>query len=531
MRPLEKLDKLIAPQDKPVRAKIIRNVLFSGVRGLLVWPIPFLLIPFIVGKLGPSGYGAWAVCLTVINLTALADLGLGGTLTKYVAEYHASQDFKALKRLLDTGLMLYMVVASLVVVVLWSSSPLALRALFADSPTPREELLLLWHRVILVAGINILIPTFYSVVTGLQRMDLSNGLLVISLVTSAGLSVLFLCLHWGLRGLVDAYLLAALLSLFLYSWITRRLLPQIRMNPMACDWPQARHLFSFSLQMYTTQMAGLIQDQIEKLYLAWFVGIVPVGWYNMAGEAALKIRRIPELLMTPIIAAASELHAKRDESKLRELYYRAHKYLALTGVPLAMFVALISRRLVDLWLGRNLEVVALPLTVLLCVNLLNLLTAPGFYIMVGKGIPRPGVLSCTVGISMNVVLSFWLIHHWGFQGAFIGTFVSALVSMCVFTYLFHRHTVYPYGRLIYEAYLKPLLCAASIVLLISYAVPVGRLGWRGLCLVGGGFGAAYLAALILARFFDDFDLVQVEKLLPIVRFARKFVPLRKAQAL
>ncbi|MBZ5561335.1 MAG: oligosaccharide flippase family protein [Acidobacteriia bacterium] len=528
---MEKFNKLIAPQDKPVRAKIIRNVIFSGVRGLLVWPIPFLLIPFILGKLGTSGYGTWALCLTVINLTALADLGLGGTLTKFVAEYYSGKDFKALQRLLDTGLMLYTVVAALIVVVLWGSSPLILRALFADSPTPRQELLILWHRVVLVAGINILIPTFYSVVTGLQRMDLSNGLLVISLVTSAGLSVLFLCLQWGLRGLADAYLMAALLTLFLYVWITRRLLPQVRWNPFAFDWPEVRRLFSFSLQMYTTQMAGLIQDQIEKLYLAWFVGIVPVGWYNMAGEAALKIRRIPELLMTPILAAASELHAKRDEVKLRELYYRAHKYLALTGVPLAMLVALISRPLVDLWLGHNLEVVALPLIVLLCVNLLNLLTAPGFYIMVGKGVPRPGVLSCSVGISLNVVLSFWLIRQWGFQGAFIGTFVSALVSMGVFTYLFHRHTGYPYGRLIHEAYLKPVVCAASLWLPISFTVPGGLPGWSGLCLEAAGFGVAYLGALVLARFFDDFDLIQVERLVPVARFARKFVPLRKAQAL
>ncbi len=528
---MDKLHKLIAPQDKPVRAKIIRNVLFSGVRALLVWPIPFLLIPFIVGKLGTSGYGTWAVCLTVINLTALADLGLGGTLTKYVAEYYARQDFQALKRLLDTGLMLYAVLAAIIVAALWGGSSLILRALFADSPTSRQDLLILWHRVVLVAGINIIIPTFYSVVTGLQRMDLSNGLLVISLVTSAGLSVLFLCLHWGLRGLGDAYLGAALLTLFLYSRITHRLLPQIRLNPFAFDWPQVRCLFSFSLQMYTTQMAALIQDQIEKLYLAWFVGIVPVGWYNMAGEAALKIRRIPELLLAPLIAAASELDAKGDEAKLRELYYRTHKYLALTGVPLAMLVALLSRRLVDLWLGSNLEVVALPLVVLLCVYLLNLLTGPGFYILVGKGAPRPGVISCTVGISLNIVLSFVLISRWGFQGAFVGTFVAALISMAVFMFLFHRHTGYAYGRLVREAYLKPVLCSAPFVLLISYAVPLVRLGWKGLCLVGGGFGVAYLGALVLTRFFDDFDLMQAERLVPIARFARKFVAVRKAQVL
>ena len=522
---MEILNKLTAPQRKPVRAKIVRNVLFSAGRALLVWPIPFLLIPFIVGKLGTRGYGAWAVCLTVINLTALADLGLCGTLTKHVSESDARQDFPALERLLDAGLMLYVLLATLVVAVLWAGSGLVLRALFGVSPAAGAELLTAWHRVAIVGGINILNLTFYSVLTGMQRMDLSNGLLLVNTVLSAGLSVLFLTLHWGLVGLADAYLAAALLNVLLQARLALHLLPHVRMNPLASDWRQMRYLFGFSLKMYTMQMASLIQDQIEKLYLAWFVGIVPVGWYNMAGEAAVKIRRIPELLLAPMAGAAAELHAQGDQMRLRELYYRAHKYLAVAAVPLAFFVAAASKRLTALWLGRGLEVVALPMVVLLGVNLMNLFTYPGFYVLLGQGVLEPTVFASTAAVALNVVLSLGLIYRWGFQGAFVGTFLSALLSMGLFTSLFHRHTGYGYSRLAGEAYLKPLVCAGGLILLIRYSIAVGRLGWGGLVLVAAGFGAAYLVALLLARFFDEFDLVQLERYVPLARLVRKVVPL------
>ncbi len=70
--------RFLAPEQKPVSAKIIRNVVFSGLRVVLVWPVPFLLIPFILGNVGISTYGTWAVFLAVISLTSLADMGLGG---------------------------------------------------------------------------------------------------------------------------------------------------------------------------------------------------------------------------------------------------------------------------------------------------------------------------------------------------------------------------------------------------------------------------------------------------------------------
>src|SRR5205823_3166848 len=83
-----------------------RNVLFSGLRAALLWPVPFLLIPFILRKLGVAGYGTWAVFLAIVSLSSLADLGLGGTLTKQVAEHHATKNWAALGRLISTGLTL-----------------------------------------------------------------------------------------------------------------------------------------------------------------------------------------------------------------------------------------------------------------------------------------------------------------------------------------------------------------------------------------------------------------------------------------
>ena len=516
--------KLVAPEEKSVRAKLVRNVVFAGLRNVLLWPISFLLIPFILKKIGTAGYGTWAVFLTVINLTSLADLGLGGTLTKQVAEHYAHGDSKALNQLINSALILYASVGVVTVAILLFGGGYLLPWLFQGSHYSSPELLGLWHLVLLIICFNVVLMPLYSVVTGLQRMDLTTVAAAVATVCTAGTTVLFLWLGWGLRGLVMSYLVAGFLNVIVFAWMVHRLLPGSTFGRFHLQWAKIREILGFGLQLYVTQMAVVLQNQVEKLYLARFTGVVPVGWYNIASDVGLKIRRIPELLLAPVIAAASELDARGDDRRLEELYHRLHKYLAFVGVPLTLYVVFVAARFVDLWLGAQLHVVALPLVVLVWVNFLNLMTGPGALILIGKGLLRPGVNSTIVGLILIVTASFALIYKFGFSGAVVGILIAVVVATALFFYWFYRTTKYQWRRLIAEAYLKPVAC--SILLLASFMVlaPPERLGWIGLSLQALFFGALYFVALLLTRFFDRFDVAQVESLLPIARVARRIIP-------
>jgi O-antigen/teichoic acid export membrane protein len=518
------LGKLVAPEEKSVRAKLVRNVLFSGLRTGLLWPVPFLLIPFTLGKVGTGGYGTWAVFLTVINLTSLADLGLGGTLTKQVAEHYASGDFEALSRLLNTALLLYLAVSLVLVTLLWLGSGLLLSWMFRGSSSSPSELLRLWRCVLLIVGLNILTMPFYSVVTGLQRMDLSTICGAFGTLSGAALTVVLLLLGWGLSGLLWASLLATLLMVALLAWMVYRLLPRVVLSPLNFRWVELKEILSFSLQLYAIQMATAIHHQVEKLYLVWFVGVVPVGWYTIASDVALKIRRIPELLLSPVIAAASELDTRGEERRVEELYHRLHKYLAFVGVPVVLYVSAVSARFVDLWLGPRLHVVAFPLTVLVWVNFLTLFSGPGVLILVGKGLLKPAVNSTLVALFLIVTLSFLLIYKFGFPGAVVGVLVADIVATALFCYWFYDLMEYRFGRVVREAYLKPTVCSLAALGMLLLLAPPSRLGWAGLSVYSVIFGLLYLVGLLVTRFFDLFDLAQVESFLPIARVARRIMP-------
>ena len=514
----------VNPDRAPLGAKVTRNAVYNGARVFLLAPLPFVMIPFFLKHLGTSGYGTWAVFFAISSMTSLADLGLVTTLSKHVAEFYALRDFRALSQLISTGLILYLVIACLLAGILWASSPLLLPALFRGSSVSTEELRVLWYYLILLVVANILILLFSSVVIGLQRMDLSTGISSLNLLSSAGLCVLFLTRNLGLRGILYAYALAAWITSFAYIFVLRRLLPEAKLDLATCRWTLAKEILNFSVKTYITQIAVVIHNQLEKIYLARFVGVASVGWYDISSDLALKLRGIPSLVLAPIMPAASELHALNDQGRLAHLYYRAHKYLASIGVPLAVYIVFVSKRFVELWVGPSLSFIAVPLSVLVIVNFTNLATGPGFLICVGEGKLRPGVYSALLGIVLNLSLSLFLIRAYGFQGAVLGTSLSLGIASAFFVYLFRRETRAYFPNVFRKAYLKPIVSSLAVVAVLWMLTHLEQSSWSKLVGHGVAFAFAYLVLLLLLRFFDSFDLAIAEGFLPVPRIVRRFIP-------
>src|SRR5947209_13923734 len=161
------------PQEIPLGKKIMRSVAFGALRYVLLAPISFLMTPFILHKVGVAGYGTWAVFLAVNRMTSLTDLGLVGTLSKFVAEYHAQRDFVALSRLLSSALAIFLGLGFAAAIVVGGISPLLVRALFHGTSIPQAELIFLLRCFVIVIVANILILLLSSITSGLQRLDLT----------------------------------------------------------------------------------------------------------------------------------------------------------------------------------------------------------------------------------------------------------------------------------------------------------------------------------------------------------------------
>lgn len=488
---------------------------------MVVAPIPFLMTPLILHKIGMRGYGTWAVFLTINGMTSLADLGLVGTLSKFVAEYHAQRDFGAVRRAVNSGFALFLTLAAVIGTILWIAAPWLVHWLFRGTIMPRGEVIVLLRLFVAVVVANILTLMLSSIVTGLQRLDITNTISAANLFLSASFSAVLLLHGDGLRGLVYGYMVSSGITVAAYITVLRRLLPNVAMNPLGFDGREAAKMFGFSFRLYVTQAAVVVHNQVEKLFLALMVGVAAAGWYDIASDVALKLRGAIGFLLSPVLPAASELDAIGDTERIRELYFRTHKYLALLAIPAVCFFVSISGRFVELWIGPEMKMIAVPLCVLLAVSVVNLATGPGFLIYAGAGNLKPGVDTAILGIVVNVALSFALIYKFGFPGAVIGTSIALLVAAAYFITIFHRQTKYSFLRLAQESYIKPLACSLFSVVVVLSVCPPKDLSWLGLVAMGATFVAIYAALILLSQFFDAYDWNKIESFAPVMRRVRR----------
>lgn len=516
------MSKPVSFQELPVGTKIVRNTGFGALRILLIIPTPLLLTPFILRHVGAQGLGVWAILLAINNLTSLADLGFLGSLTKHVSEYFTKKDYLQLNRTLNSGLIMFFGISVLCMCGIYLGSKLLISTFFREAPISSIQLQHVIHWLAWAIGFNLLAFPFASITTGLQRLDFINLLSAANLIVTALLAALFLSLGMGVVGLAYAIVLAAALNLVLHIGVARYLLPQFQPSARLIRMEDIKSLFSFSLQMYVTQVALAVHANTEKFLLAHFSGLGPVGWYDIANDLAGKMRSLPSLFLTPLLPATAELAARQDELKQRELYYRTHKYLAFVSIPLAVLAAMMARPFVEIWLGPGFSAAGTALAIFAGVHLFNLTCAPGALIFAGKGTLRPAVRASLFGILMNLIVSTALVIIFGFKGAVYGTSLSLVGATLYFLVLFHRETQYPIARL-FQQYVKPLVCGGSLWM-VALALPRAySLRWAGLVTIPCIFLLLYCAGLILTRYFDAFDVQAVERFLPIPRLVRRIV--------
>jgi O-antigen/teichoic acid export membrane protein len=462
---------------------------------------------------------------TIINISFVLDLGLGAAVTKYIAEHSGTGDLRQIQRVLDTSLAVYLLIAAATLSVLWFCSHQIIRELFGGPSAPVvPQVLALWPMLLPIVAADLLVRPFLSIINGLQRMDLTNTLSLFGGVASALTIVVILSTGAQVAGLLLASLLTSSLSLVAISAVALRLLPSWTPNPLRCDFTTLKKMSAFSLAFYAGQGMYLIQTQLEKLYLTRFVGVVPVGWYSMAGDAASKTRRIPDLLFGPILAASSELDATDQHQKMHQLYFRVHKYLALTAIPLVIFAVLKSKELVSAWVGAGLDVIAFPFCVLVIGNLFSQIGGPAYWVLAGRGILRPSVKSALLASVLNIVMSLFFIKRWGFAGAAVGTALPTIIANGYFLIASRRYIDASLHQTLRDAYLKPLACSLCAA---AATAPTGLLGlraWPNLVTSGALYGFIYIIGLVATRFFDAFDLSKAEDHLPFVRYARRIIP-------
>jgi len=493
--------------------KLARNTFFNFAGRFGAMVVTLFLTPYIISQLGVRRFGVWSLILVIASCVGLLDLGLRASFVKYVAEYHARRDYEAINRVLNSGLALYLILSLVIIAAGFILRDPILRLfkiptdLFADA---RFVLLV----AMAIYSLSNVFGLFQAVMTGLQRMDVTNLIaLGVSVFRVLG-TVLSLELGYGLRGLIASEALALALTALLLVLSAFRLLPQLQVSWAFYDWPSLRRLLSYGIKVQVSRLADLAISQTDKLLLGYFLGLSPVAFYEVGSRVVLTSKRLSRVLISAIVPAVAEMDAREDQISLCRLYLRGSKYLVMVVAPVLLFIAAAAPLILTTWMGEGYELSVPVIRFLALGHLVHLLTGVGTTTAKGMGKPEYETRYSLLLLAMNTLLGIALVIRLGFWGVLIATPLSLIISSLYFMVLFHRLLGIPLVQFLRDTYLQPLItCSlAGLPLLTLNAVILRTVQARGrlvnLTILGAEgllFVAIYGGLMLKTAYLDDYD--------------------------
>lgn len=425
-----------------LRNILIKNTLFNLLGRFATLIVGLFLIPYLVNKLGTTQFGLWSITLAITGIVGIIDLGISPAIVKFVAEYWSRQSSQQAADSLLSGLLIAFVMAVVFIFLInLLASPIVKRL---QVPLNMENLSCdLLRAASIILGIAYLSNCLQSALAGLQRMDLINGINIISSIFGAMISFLCLKLGWGLRGLILSHALAAISALLLGMLSVVRLISLQRITRSRPRLQLMRSMFGYGWKIQISNTCGLITPLMNKFLTGAFAGLNRVAAFEIGNRITNYTNSLPIALFTALVPAWTESSVKLDKNTLKQKYHRYLNSFFFVSIPFIIFPICCAKPIILAWVGRGFDLSVWVAQILLIGYGVNLQTGIGTSLLRGTGKPEFEMFYGLLTLGANAFLSVLLVKRFGFIGLLLGVSIAQIVGS-VFFFMLIRPIVGPH---------------------------------------------------------------------------------------
>ena len=256
--------------------------------------IGLVVLPYNVRHLGADDYGLWMLTASVTTYFSVLELGYGGAVVKYVAEFRARRDARGLNEILSTMFFVFSAIGALVYAIAVIVAFL-LPYIFNLAPGQAET----GRIVLLIIAVNVALHFVFSVyggvINGFERYYINNvvGTTFNVLAAAVNVLVLWLGLRAGrTRGRDDRRPAGSVLDL---PPQCARGLPRAAHPPRAYfNRVRLRELTGFSVYLAVIDWSAKLTFMTDTFILGVFLNTTVVGIYAVAQRLADALLRMSQ---------------------------------------------------------------------------------------------------------------------------------------------------------------------------------------------------------------------------------------------
>lgn len=407
--------------------RVARNVATRYLAIAIDALLGLVILPFNVLHLGQSAYGLWMLTASLTLYFSVLDLGFGGSVTKFVAQYRARRDARGLNEIMSTLFVVFTTIgtAAYLVLILVSFN---VGRVFNLQPDQVETARLLTLIIGVYVCVSFPFSIFGGIINGFQRYDVNSLVGIGSSLAVAIVNVVMLLAGFSLVQLVLVTTAIRVATYLLYRWNAYTIFPALSVRPSLFRWARVREISTFSVYISMIDWAAKINYSADALIIGAFMPVAAVAIWTVPQRLADIVQRLTNQVNGVLFPVVVDSDAGEKPERLRAVFIQGTRFTLVAVVPLATAMFLLAGPLIRSWVGPAFEAAIPVAQILLLVVAIRVGNSSATTVLKGAGCHRfLAVTNVTIALA-NVALSLLLIRPFGLIGQAVGTLVPVAIG-------------------------------------------------------------------------------------------------------
>ncbi|MDA8141166.1 MAG: lipopolysaccharide biosynthesis protein [Desulfobacteraceae bacterium] len=425
-----------------LKSKVIKNTSISAISNSVSMLFGFILLPFVIHRMGADAYGlvGFARTFSVTGAAGMFDLGVKQTVVKFVAQYKAQNNQRDLNALLATAFLIMLALAVLLSGIgIWLSGYLS-----RHLAVPQDHQS--WFQLALIVTFLTYLFEFPGLVfdgalQGLQRFDHLKSM---DVLRTAGQTLATMALVACDRGFFSLVLISSIFSVFqvsAYAFLTYKNLPGFKIRAVRLSKSSLQDILKFNKHLISAQISSFLGNHAEKVLITLLMPPTFMTMYEVLIKLPRFIRSSLSFMGAAILPAASEASVSADGQRERKLFEVGLRFNLMVLGPVLGCAIVMAPEFIQLWVGDAYLSLVPMLRVMLAINLINPYAGYGWTLLLGmnRRVHYIPIMQWITTCFKIIIVAFLMpkFQFWAIVLAY-GAFVLMLpVSLTVFSYEFH----------------------------------------------------------------------------------------------
>jgi O-antigen/teichoic acid export membrane protein len=441
-----------------------------------------LLVPLFLLAWGTDIYGEWLLLSSMVAYLALTDMGGGLYILNRMTQAYAHRDIDLFRKILHTGMALFLVVPILVFIIflaiIWIFSPAAFLQITLTSQRAVFLILaILAFQLVISLPYGILVRIYRAVEMLPRGVMLANLMQLLSLVLVAG----GLWLRWGMVAIAALQIIPYGVTAGIALWDLNRKFPQLNILSLKeADFSFGLSFIKPSLHFLLLQISQAFSIQGIILIVGMVLGSIQVVLFSTMRTIINLIRTLFEQLSFAAWPEMTRLDAQGDIDKFLLLFRLILRSTLIAAILFITIFHFYGGFIYHFWLRKTVpfQQAVMDLFLIYMGQFIFWLTCSHPLLATN----RHHTVSKMLFISslLTLVLAYWGGQHLGLPGIVLGMIIGDLALPFWFVPYLLRGYQACFSLKFFATEMAPYLGSLLILLTVPWLAPLVflvLLGW------------------------------------------------------